>query len=450
MRYSLIDIQISTRDGTMAKDSLARNVLSGQKRPGLELVRQLPVGVGQGLIQSPTLGPLAIIANSIYSVTTGALIAAIPSGVGPYDFVKPVSSGLIAFKDATNMWTLLDTVVTQMTAAPTNMLPGFVFLDGTYYVMTAEGKIHGSGLNDLTTWDPLNMLVLNAELGTPVCIAKQLNYVVGVAQNFCMFYYDAGNPPPGSPLSPAQNTYMNLGCTTAGSVAQIGNLSLFIGTNATSGRSAFSFLNMQPQIISNVAVDKILKESDLSDVSALALKIAGNDVYLLTLRDINTTLILDFNSKQWLVWSSSTSSMPDPVVQNSYQQSYFLPKYYLQQPVNDLFLHESNGKVYTMLPTIWQDDGLPIDVQYITKQLEGETSDYQRIASAEIVGDKVDSKAYIRFTDDDYSHWSSYREVDLLQTRSQTVRQGATRRRAYQIRHTANTPLNLRELLLRI
>ncbi len=530
MKVPLNNIKIGTRDGTLSADSKSVNVLGGQKRPGMSLFQQLPVGVAQGMLLSPTLGALAIVGNSIYSITTGLLVSAIPSGVGPYDIVPALpGTGIIAFKDSGNIWTLSGSTVTKITrsvlvatvlnagtggtdgtyalgisgggggvgatgtytiaggivalititsggdgytssptlsfplggivgasgsatvnSVPVAMLPGFVYLDQTYYVMSTAGRIQGSALNDPTSWDALNFLMLNAELGAPVAITKQLNYLVGLATNFTEFFYDAGNPPPGSPLSPAQSSFSDIGCAGAGSITQISGLTVLMGKSLTRGRSIYMIQGTQYVKISDEFVDKVLGNSTLASMSAGTMKIAGYEFYGVTLRDLGVTLMFNVTLKEWTVWTSSTTAEPDPVVANSYNQSYFSPAYYIESNGMDLLLHESNGRVYNMLPTVYQDDGLPIDVNFVTSQLEGENSDFIRVAAAEVVGDKVASTAYIRFSDTDYASWSGWQTVNLLQKRSQTVRQGSTRRRSYHIRHTDNTALNLRTLNLAI
>lgn len=451
MKYPLPTITIGTRDGTLTKDSKSINTLGGQRRPGLAAVAQLPVGAGQGMMLSPTLGALAIVGNSIYRVSTGLLVAAIPSGVGPYDTTAALPNGDIGIKDTTRIWRLNGSTVTAVTRASADpMVPGFIFLDSTYYVLTTTGQVQGSGLNDVTIWNALNYIALNADLGTPIALARQLNYVVGFADTFTSFFYDAGNPAPGSPLSPVQNAYSDIGCAAAGSVVEIIGMLFFLGKSATKGRSVYSLTGTQYQVVSDPFVDRVLGLSTLASVSAMSIKIAGRDIYLLTLRDLGITLALDITARKWELWASSTTVTPDPAVANSYAQTYFLCSSYLNGNSMDLFQHETNGKVLQMLTTLYQDDGLPIDVQFITGLFEGETSDYQRIRAAEIVGSKVNSTAYIRFTNDDYQTWSTYQPVNLLQRRSRTVRQGKSSRRAYQIRHTDNTSLDLRDLVLEI
>lgn len=525
MKIPLAALKIETRDGTLAADSKVVNVLSGQKRPGLSLAVQLPVGAAQGMVVSNTLGALAIVNNSIYSVTTGLLVASIPGGVGPYDITDPLPNGLIALKDAGNIWTLVGSVVTKVpravtagvvtaagaggidgvyvlgiagpgagatgtytivggvmtaiaitlggdgyttppvlsfplggivgatgvatiNAVPTAMLPGFEYADSTYYVLTALAKIQGSALNDPTLWDALNNLALNADFGNPIAIAKQLNYVIGFSDKFTMYYYDAGNPPPGSPLSPAQNTYMDVGCASAGSVVQVGGLLAFMGKTESKGRSIYVLTGTTYQPISDQYIDKVLNQSTLVSVAAFAIRIAGNDLYVLTLRDLGVSLCFDFTAKEWSVWTSSGVALPDSIVAGSYTQGYFASNVYANSGAVDLLQHDANGKVYQMLPTLYQDDGLPIDINFVTAVLEGETSDYIRVGAVELVGDKVTSMAYVRYSDDDYQTWSAYGVVDLHAVRSQLVRQGATRRRAYQVRHTDNVPLRLRSLNL--
>lgn len=537
MRVPLTTIPLTTRDGTIAKDSHSSNVIGGQKRPGLALHIALAsgAGIGQGMFMHPTLGALAVVGNSIYSITTGLLIAAIPSGIGPYNFVPALPNGVIAFKDTANIWTMLGSVVTLAVssmagvvvnamitlngfggshggtagvyaltiggpgagaagtytigaqgnlvgititaggagyttvpvlsfplggliggeavatisaAVPQALLPGFVNLDNTFYTLRSDRKINGSDLGNPASWPPLNMLIHGADSGVPVAITRQLNYLVAFSDSFTIFYYDASNPPPGSPLSPAQNTYMDIGCAAAGSIAELRDTVVFIATSAEKGRSILALVGMQHQTLSTPHVDAILNRSTLADAAAFGVRTAKGDLYVLALPDLLFSLVYDFNAKEWNIWTSSTTVVADPVVANNYAQTYFTSTHYLSSGGMDLLQHDTNGKIYQLSSTTFLDGGLPIDVNFVTPVLEGENSDYIRIGAAELIGDKVSSTAYIRYSDDDYATWSTYQTVPLLQSRSQTVRQGAMRRRAYQIRHTDSTALNMRTLNL--
>ena len=449
MKLPLTAIPISTRDGTLHQDSKAINLLGGKKRAGLTSVQTLPTGAGQGMFNSSTLGALAIVNNNIYSITTGALIAAIPSGVGPYDITQALPNGLIAFKDSFHIWTLTGSTVALVTRSSSqNMLPGFEYLDGTYYVLAVNGELQGSDLNNPASWPALNFVMLNADLGAAVALGQQLNYIVGFSDQFAMFYYDAGNPPPGSPLSPVQSSYTDIGCASAGSICAVGNALVFMGKASTKGRAIYLMAGVQAQNVSNEFIDRILEKSNLSSVSSFTVKIDGMELYVLTLRDLGLSLVFNISGKSWEVWTSSTTVAPDPVVANSYSQGAFSSNVYLNGSGMDLLQHDTNGKVYQMLATTYQDDGLPIDVQIVTPQMESDTAEFVLIGAAEVLGDKVSSTGYLRYSDDDYMTWSPYQLLALAAPRSQAVRQGSFRERAYQFRHTDNVPLRLRTLKL--
>ena len=133
-----------TRDGTLTKDARTNNLLDGDKRPGLSLAVQLPAGAAQGTFMSNTLGACAIVNNNIYTVPAGTLVAAIPSGVGPYDIVGIATSGVVVLKDAQNMWTLTGSTIVKVMRSALNpvswTLPGSGGTPGTYALtITGDG-----------------------------------------------------------------------------------------------------------------------------------------------------------------------------------------------------------------------------------------------------------------------------------------------------------------------
>ena len=346
-------------------------------------------------------------------------------------------------------------------ALPATMLPGLSLLDTTYYVMDTTGQIHGSALSDPTIWEALNYVALAGNEGDPVAICRHSEYIIAFANNYLMPYYDAGNLPPGSPLGPVLSAYADIGLASVGSLTTTGGLGgalLFVGKSKSAGMSVYMMTGLAAQPVSNTEIDRILDRyltpdipsTGTSNTKALALKVDGKDLYVLTLYSSGVaiiTLVLDLQSKAWYVWTSSTVSTPDPVIPNAYAQSGFLFNTQIDTDTGqDWLVHDSSGAVCLLSPVVYQDAGLPIDVRVVTPQIEGETSDYMLIGAAEVLGDKVASTGYLRFTRDDYNTWSGYQAVNLQSNRSRVTRQGAARRRAYEFRHTGNAPLNLRSL----
>ena len=116
------------------------------------------------------------------------------------------------------------------------------------------------------------------------------------------------------------------------------------------------------------------------------------------------------------------------------------------QNSGDILQHETNGQIHFANPDAYNDVAGPIDLLIRTGILDGETTDRKHVSRMEVIGDKVSSNAYIRYTDDDYNTFCGYRPVALAQPRSMVRRGGSTRRRAFDIRHTDNVPLRLESL----
>jgi hypothetical protein len=64
----------------------------------------------------------------------------------------------------------------------------------------------------------------------------------------------------------------------------------------------------------------------------------------------------------------------------------------------------------------------------------------------EVIGDQITTTLYVRYTGDDYQTYSKYRPVSLAGKRAMLTRLGRDRRRAFEVRHTDNTPLRLEAL----
>jgi hypothetical protein len=297
-------VPILSRDGTLTKDAKTINLLNGEKRPGLLLAMQLPAGTAQGMFLSPTLGACAIVNNIIYKVSTGAAIASITSGVGPYDAVVMPVSGTVVIKDAGNMWLLNGSVLTAVVRSvgnplPTAMLPGIVQLDQTCYVLSGV-TVYGSAIGDPSTWTALNeILVYGGTATVAVAISRYLNYVLVTTDQSTEVFYDNGNPAPGSPLSRYPSAYSTIGCASAQSLVDMQNMALHITKDKDNGRVVRGINNLQSSNLSTWAIEKILQRSTLVGLTSFGLTMFGHSLYVVNLSDINITLYYDITTNQW-------------------------------------------------------------------------------------------------------------------------------------------------------
>jgi hypothetical protein len=113
---------------------------------------------------------------------------------------------------------------------------------------------------------------------------------------------------------------------------------------------------------------------------------------VLTLKDLNVTLVYDFAQHGWTYWSSVESNI----------EKYFSCYCYNNYGGIDLLQHENNGKVYQFSPTVYQDDGNPIYVLARTPLIDGGDNTRKFWHEMQIIGDKVDSYALLRWTNNDY------------------------------------------------
>ena len=147
------------------------------------------------------------------------------------------------------------------------------------------------------------------------------------------------------------------------------------------------------------------------------------------------------NSFSYLVSGSPASPATGTITATGYNESYFPAVAYAQYNNLDLVLHETTGKVYSLEIGTYQDDGLPINVIMRTAPWDGGTQHWKMVKVAALIGDKVSSSALLRYSDDDYTTYSTYRPLDLSVERAKVTRLGRTAKRAWEVRHTANTAL---------
>lgn len=396
---------------------------------------------------------------------------------------------------------------------PASTVYGVVYLDGYIFVMNSYGQIFGSDLAAPTSWTATNVIVANAEADAGVAIARQLNYVVAFKQYSTEFFYDAGNPT-GSPLSKVLNALLTIGCASAGSLAFADNTIYFMGNAQQHGRSIQKMEGYTPKYISNQYIDRILNASTLEEVYAFIVKSNGHFFYVLTLVDLNLTLVLDEVTSDWTVWSTMTADDPlsvasmelqsdgsilvtmpfphnqvdgdpffmagalplelngsfnlryDPETYAATEFSYFPSEpidevlndggevtfytegifpgvYYARSANGDLLLDIETGAVYTFDPLTYADNDHPIDVLIRTALLDFGVMASKRYSRFELVGDKVDTNVYVRYSDDDYDNFSLYRQINMNTRRAKISNLGSGRRRAFDLRNTDNQPLRL-------
>lgn len=439
---------ITTRDGTLSSDSKMVNCFLEPTENGNALVKRagtayvLPQsGTAQGQFLVNTT-PYSIISDRIYP-TNGGTSFAIPSVTvagQPYAVLSNVPPGTTLFKSASGLWIFNGTTVTKVTDAnyPSTTVAGLTYLDGVYYVMNTQGQIQGSGLEDPTTWPALDFIQADFTLGQGAAIDRHLNYIVAYYTQGVQFYYDANAAPNGSgiALGPVGNAAWRTGCAAGGSVVEMSDITFFMAQTATQGKTIQTFNGLQMSSISTPFVEKILNRSNLSTVWSFGIKIQGHQFYVLTLLDLNITLAFDLITAQWQVWSSTVNGV----------EQYFVGRHYLGDGSRDLLQDNSTGKTMQMLQSLYVDATGPLPVTSITTDYDWGTMNWKRFAAMFQFGDTATTTVNVSFSDDDYQTFSVARGIDMSSVRKMLRNCGSSRRRAWKMVHSDNTPLRLYEM----
>ena len=246
------------------------------------------------------------------------------------------------------------------------------------------------------------------------------------------FFYDAGISP-GSPFLPYQNSVLQFGAAGEDTVVQMDNTIIWMGSSRQKGFRIMALTGQSPQIISNQFIERIINNGNPDYAYAYSVKTAGHSLYILTLRDLGYTLVYDFAQQGWTYWTSTENNV----------ETYFKGQFYAKYQDMDLIQHETNGKVYQFDPNTYNDDGNPITVFARTPIMDFGNNLRKFYNELQIIGDKVDSYALMRYTNDDYQTFSAWQNINLNTQKCQSNRLGQGRRRAFDLIHQDNVPLRL-------
>ena len=160
---------------------------------------------------------------------------------------------------------------------------------------------------------------------------------------------------------------------------------------------------------------------------------------------VNITYV-NANTFTYTISGSPASPATGTITATGYTESYFAFVSYAQYNNLDLVLHETNGTIYSLSPTTYLDDGVPINYILRLPNWDGGNMLRKTVNSLRLVGDRVSGTAYIRYSDDDQQTYANYRPIDLSAQSAAHWRWKMTRRRTYDIRYTENTALGLEAL----
>lgn len=451
---------IGTRDGTLNSDAKMVNCFvekeEGEqativKRPGTSYQSTI-TGTAQGFFTH--FGTPYFIVNDVAypfippSQGAGIPIPTVNNPNHAYTWIdSTTNAGLNVIQNsAGELWTFNGTTFTKVSDTNyTGNAPqfGIAFLDGVFYAMTQAGNVIGSAINDPTTWPALDFVGADRQFGTGVTVSRHLNYILAFYTAGLQVYFDANSAPNGSgiALGAVLSASYRTGAFNASTVSEINDITYFLSTTTLFGRGVHMLNGVTLQKISDPYIERILNNPALTAISlnnwSFGIQISGHSFFVLNLNQIGTTLVYDITTGVWSVWTSVVSGV----------EGNFVGRFYLASSAGsangDYIQDTGTGKVMLMSPSLYTDATGPLNVTCVTPNYDWDTLNYKRFAAMFQIADTISTTIGVAFSDNDFASFNTPRTIDLSTAHKQLRNCGSSRRRAWKMTHSDNTPLRL-------
>jgi hypothetical protein len=318
---------------------------------------------------------------------------------------------------------------------PSNHQGPFVELDGTIYIGTTAGTIRGSDLNSITAWSATNEIQTS---DSSIVVTKHNDQIAAIGRNKITFYYNAGNAA-GSLLSRSSSPEINMGTSDFTNVRQFRDWTFFIGQDTGPETSGIWMLDgFAVKRLTSIPLTRMLSQNEAS--------LNANVV---------TLSAFEHQGKQFVHFGMGTSSAVTASYIYCLESQEWVESGYpylllFSEGLNAISLSNTSGIIYTANPLTptYQDVGSASYTATIQTSLwDGGTNNRKFIRSIRLIADtQASGTASISWSDDDYANYNTARTVDLTGMFKTINGCGTTRRRAFKVTHSANTPFRAEAL----
>lgn len=331
--------------GAAAKPVL-RSIPGTQTFCGLE-------GEGRGLaVMDSQL--YAIAGSVVYSVSDSG--AEIPLGaIAGTGLVSMADNGLqLAIATGAELYSVTSSAVTLVVDADAPIDPIAVdFLDAYILAVDANSQtFQWSALDDTTTWDGLDFASAEGAPDKLVGLRVDHREIWLAGTDSVEVWFNDGS----TPFSRSSGGYIEKGCASGKTLQKLDNTVYWLGTDKIHGPAVYRAAGLQPERVSNNAIDAALRSyGDLSNAFAYAYAEGGHAFYVLTVTG-HATWVYDAATNEWHRRSTWTQSDYDIV---SVVRCY-----------NKLLGQKRSGQIVELTPELNTDEGEVIRRRRVSGTLE--------------------------------------------------------------------------------
>lgn len=371
--------------------------------------------------------------------------------------------------------TVTITDITFSTFPPNNgktLAHGVAVLDKTMYVLTTDGQIWGSELNDGTTWfDGLNFVTAEKGEDSKNYIDIHHDHIVVFGERTIEFFYNAGNEV-GSPLTARNDISFNTGCADPNSVWRNGDQIYFLGID-TNGEIATYLLNrFELKKISSTTVTSFLTNSrSVGGFSTIGSGVsAGNvDYYIVTLNHLeggnitpDQTFVHNALTKTWTRWIHSDPTISQfPLIAWTITDTSRIGQGILASgeiiSLFDNFVPQDGEAGARYITTGYMADGYyigaaatvsPIDMRIRINNWDGGNRDWKFCRQVRYVGDTTANSQdlTIAWSNGNTRDFNAGRILDISDDKNKLTAVGRFKSRAWELRYAGNEQIRVEGL----
>ena len=422
------------------------------KRPCLENFSQPPAGAAtaRGLYGWNATGKIySVFANKIYSNTTdlGVTLAGTSGRVWFAETPATASEQILVISDgADNYHIQTNDTITQIDETddaqyPVSNLGPVVFFDDYIVQAQSDGEIWNTDPDNFDAWVS-TALISGAMYGDALeAITRQKDQLIAFGKFSTEFFFDNGTTP--SPFLRIDSNALPIGLASKNTLAQAGDIIMWVGESPSQGiggRQVWRMEGLNKVVqVSLPAIERVLNAegSSISSASAWVETVAGHQIYVLNLSSADRTFVYDIGEKMWCEWSNTATAK--------------FPGAYATSLAGVVYVQDAtNGRIYKLLPTVYQDSGTNITVTIVTDNYDFNIPQLKNQTGLWITGDNTTGNLSVTESDDDYANFNTARTINLALTRKYLPQGGSFDRRAYKLTYTDNYSLRLSKLFVKI
>lgn len=348
------------------------------------------------------------------------------------------------------------TEITDADFPDTTLIGSFVYMNGYTFVMTTDGKIYNSSLNDPTAWDATAYISTSFPSGsTGFGIARWKEYIVAFSSTSIEFFKHVGNATGSVLQAVPELTIYNYGIdrlTIAASGTSYvtdytsssfryfsaNNTLYWINSIQLSSGGGVFMLNAsgKPEKVSSAELTGLMSNYQANDRDweiAGTLNILG-DPYLVVNHATGSLygmFLINLTTGLWTTWKFPLSSWYRlSCIQTGTTRTVWFSNVYTGTP--------SFGSLSAKTLTFAGDstyDTNPLMVQ--TRLLDFDTNKRKRIDKVRIVGNAASGNVSLSWTKDDYTNFTTARTAPFSDNAATFTNLGMGRRWGFRIAHSA-------------